>query len=678
MSERSLNIDEALRSFSFASGFATVVFASILAFALMKRKGSATEDAIAEEDDELTFDKSEYPGGLISVYFGTQTGTAENFANQLETEGREHGFFVKPVDLEDVEVEDLVDEIRKDTDSNVARCLFLAATYGEGEATDNATSFAVELAEKAGENILFETQPEEEKSEPELVLDGLEFGVFGLGNKQYDHYNAMGKFFDHAVARVGGKRVLELGLGDDDDDIEADFEKWRMNVLWPALERLYIPKDVNLTEVKKRNSVHVKPPVTPFAVEYLGKRHIKPASVSESAIHGSCRAYFKAEDCPIQTVRELRTEKDPGSTVHVEIDISKSKVKYETADNLNVFPVNHPDAVESVSKTLKIELDEYISVHGTNGAVPFPNPISIRECLTRYMDLARGMRRSDMGRLAFYAQDAADKQFLTRVSTNQGIDEFKDKISDDFINMADILSRCPSISIPFEHFLALCPHMQARLYTICSSVTVSPKSVHLTVVVDRENKKKGGVFEGLCSSFLSNQKQGALVRVLNEASTFRLPTDPTTPIIMIGPGTGIAPMRAMLQERAHMKTQGKAVGPNILYFGCKDRTQDYLYQDELEAFQSDNVLDELHLAFSRETSQKVYVQHLLEKNASQTWMLISNGAHIYVCGAVRMGHDVTEALKRIAASEGGLSSYDAKAFVENLAQKEKRYISELY
>jgi len=148
---------------------------------------------------------------------------------------------------------------------------------------------------------------------------------------------------------------------------------------------------------------------------------------------------------------------------------------------------------------------------------------------------------------------------------------------------------------------------------------------------------------------------------------------------MIGPGTGIAPMRALLQERQYQKERLKqSVGTNILYFGCKKQSQDYIYKDELEAFQKNGILDHLRVAFSREQSQKVYVQHLLQQNAEETWKFIDNdGAHIYVCGAVMMGHDVSEVLKEIVSSQGSMSLEDAKQYLAKLSH-DGRFVQELW
>jgi NADPH-ferrihemoprotein reductase len=256
------------------------------------------------------------------------------------------------------------------------------------------------------------------------------------------------------------------------------------------------------------------------------------------------------------------------------------------------------------------------------------------------------------------------------------------------VGIADIVTRlCPSITCPLEHFIMTCPRLQPRYYTISSSSTVHPTTIHITLaVLESERKDANGevrVFRGLCSGYLASLKKGDTVSAFVRESTFRLPRQIERPVIMFGPGTGIAPMRATLQERSHFRQtmdpqQRERIGASILYFGCKNRTMDYIYRDELEAFVEDGTLTELHLAFSREMAEKVYVQHLLAKRAEETWKLIRDeNASIFVCGAVRMGADVSSTLQDIISQQGGMNRDKAKAYLDGMAG-EGRYVQELW
>jgi len=642
-----------------------------------QKRQSMAGDATGSDSEEkkVSIDKTKFPGGHITIYYATQTGTAESFAQQLEREGVEQGFHIHIEDMEETSLEKLTahsvfgEDDDGDDSGTTSRAIILAATYGEGEPTDNSTEMVNEMKES--------TEDESMKT----VLEGLEYCVFGLGNKQYEHYNAMGKFFDSSLESFGAKRIIPLGMGDDDNDLEGDFESWK-DQMWVALRKKYCH---GAALPVKNDSDEFKLPDCEYKIEYHSKG--TPADKIElDKVHGSSKPYFTSVDCPVVTSRELRSPEDGGSTVHMEIDITDKKIEYQTADNLGVLPVNDDAIVESVAKSLGYDLDAVFALsaagdHEWHGA-PFPMPISVRECLTRYLDLTSAPRRSDLKHLVHYAKDSIDRKALQRLSCKEGKKEYKEKIMDGYVGMVDLLKLCPSLSIPLEHLISACHFLLPRFYTIASSSSEFPNQVHLTVSVTEAKRKDGSVFNGVCSTHLANAKPtsaNATVRVFNRPSTFRLPEDPSKPIIMIGPGTGIAPMRALLQERKYQRdVQKKSIGPNTLYFGCKKRSLDYLYQDELEAMQKEKVLDNFYLAFSREKKQKVYVQHLLTQNAEETWEMVDNkGASIYVCGGVRMGHDVTEALTDIAVSQGSMTAQQAKDYMSKLAS-DGRFVQELW
>eukprot|EP00544_Gedaniella_sp_CCMP2646_P014092 CAMPEP_0202480962 /NCGR_PEP_ID=MMETSP1361-20130828/745_1 /ASSEMBLY_ACC=CAM_ASM_000849 /TAXON_ID=210615 /ORGANISM="Staurosira complex sp., Strain CCMP2646" /LENGTH=682 /DNA_ID=CAMNT_0049108445 /DNA_START=21 /DNA_END=2069 /DNA_ORIENTATION=- len=667
------------------TGCTTVVLASALAFVFWKsNKRTAALEVVQEDDAPATIeiDRKQYPGGHLTVYYGSQTGTSESFAQQIEREGPKRGFFVHVIDLEDVTPNDVLSEQRRD--DQLSKAIFLVATYGEGEPTDNSAEFLRDLKVKAG--LLAPDEEEKKEAETfqaEASLQGLEFCVFGLGNKQYEHYNAMGKIFNECLERAGGKRVVDIGLGDDDDDLEGDFENWKDNVMWPALSRLYV-KD--FSAIPHKDGSEQSLPDCPYLVEFSTSRVAMPEKLSLDQVHGSSRHYFTSYDCPVTQIRELRSPQDPGSTVHVEIDVSRAKgFTYETADNLGVLPVNDEAVVQSVAESLGYDLDAVFSVKAAPGhewhGAPFPMPISIRDCLSRYCDLTSAPRRSELKLLAAYAQDATDKKALLRMSSKEGKAEYREKIMDGHVGLVDLLKRCPSIQIPLEHLIGFCPRLLPRYYTISSSSSVYPKSVHLTVAVTEYKRKDGSTFRGVCSSYLAglDPTKKPTVRIFCRESTFRLPQETTRPILMVGPGTGIAPMRALLQERSYQRESLKQpVGTNILYFGCKKRDMDYLYEDEIDQYRNQGDLGVYHVAFSREQKEKVYVQHLLSENAEDTWDCIdSQGASIFVCGGVKMGNDVAEALKCICIKQGNLSPDNAKDYLNKLAS-EGRFVQELW
>ena len=283
---------------------------------------------------------------------------------------------------------------------------------------------------------------------------------------------------------------------------------------------------------------------------------------------------------------------------------------------------------------------------------------------------------------------------MLHLSSQEGIEEYKRTILDPRISLARLIRRFVSLDLPLDVFVQICPRMKERLYTIASSPLNSPNRVHLAVTVVEEKVKDDEIdtFIGLCSGFLDSSrvpdrsgpkpprsepkaKWPSIYCFLRESS-FKLPRDPKTPVLMFGPGTGIAPMRAILQHREAELKNGVNIGKCILYFGCCKRNVDFLYKDELEKFRSDGVLTELHLAFSRETSKKVYVQHKMKENAKAIWKLVhEEGAWIYVCGGISMGNDVSKTLEIIAQEEGGQNN--GKDYVAKMKEGGK-YIQELW
>jgi NADPH-ferrihemoprotein reductase len=602
------------------------------------------------------------------------------------------------------------------SDDNIRpRAIILASTYGEGEPTDNATVLV---------NSIKDTMDDESQSQSQ-VLKTLDYCVFGLGNTEYEIYNAMGKYFDSSLEKLGGNRILKMGLGDDSDDLENDFEKWK-DSMWIKLKKLYIKRG---TAVTKSNDDEMKLPDCEYSIEY----HTEVGLDSDSAdrnrglvpiekIASSSKNYFTSLDCPVTLVKELRSSDDKGSTVHVEIDISKAKDKsgsydYMTADNLGVLPCNSTTVVEDVASALNYNLDSMFSLkaglnpdnelHEWHG-LPFPTPISVRELLTRYLDLTSAPRRSDLKLLSSYAKQPLDRKVLQRLSSKDGKQDYKSKILDDKVGLVQLLKLCPSLEIPLEHLIGnICRFQLPRFYTISSCPKVYPNSIHITVAVTQEERPTGDknsngdlppqppMFEGVASTHIAKQndddKSSSLqpsLRVFVRPSTFRLPKDLSTPIIMIGPGTGIAPMRALLQDRKYQQQQQQEeeqkeeAGYNVLYFGCKNENLDYIYHDELMQYQNDGTLNKLYLAFSRkDPKKKEYVQHLLRQNSNETYKLLTEqNAYVYVCGGVKMGHDVTETLKEILieqSSSSTMTQQDATNYLSKLSN-DGRFVQELW
>ena len=354
----------------------------------------------------------------------------------------------------------------------------------------------------------------------------------------------------------------------------------------------------------------------------------------------------------------------PGSakdTRHFEVDISGSGITYEVGDSLGVFPTNNPSLVEEVIALLGLTGEE--EVVDTNS-----QPVSLREALTRFYVITE----MDKKLLAAIAEkEPAAAKFIAMVTPEGKADLEAYLYGREVI---DALLEFPAAKFTAGEFVKVLRKLQPRLYSIASSPKAHPDAVHLTVAAVRY-ESNGRKREGICSTFLADRAEAAPVPVfVHTAKHFRVPENLSTPVIMVGPGTGIAPFRAFLQER---KAAG-GTGKNWLFFGDQKAATDFLYRDELEAYQQEGVLHELSLAFSRDQAEKIYVQHRMIEKAAELYAWLEAGACFYVCGdASRMARDVDAALHQVVEKAGGKSPEEAAAYVEEL-KKSKRYRKDVY
>lgn len=636
--------------------------------------------AIPDTNIEAKKEEAEDKRLKIAIYVGSQTGTAQEFAETLQEEGIENNFNCVVVDLEDYEP-----EMFKDNE----RAIFCLATYGEGDPADNAMEF---------DNWLKEEKRTEE-------FEGVRFTVFGLGNKQYEHYNSQGRLMNKRMESLCGAagRMYPYGEGDDDASLEEDFEAWKAK-LWVSLRRSEYGEKVDDSAAAAPTAV--KRPVLPFVLRPLPSGSDASAYATDAMdnrpIALSSKAHFNNALVKVVCNRELRQDLKFGSTRHVELDVKGTDLAaYQTADNLAVVPCNDDQTVEALSSWLgydlnmSFELDPNAAKSGGPPKLIFPTPCTVRDALTNFCDLNAPPARKFLKALAAYATGEEQQRLLLwSSSTPEGHAAYKQHIVEPKRSLAAVLRYFKGLDLPLGAFLQLCPRIVERLYTIASSPAAHPNRIHIAVSIVAEEVPGGGMFRGLCSTFLDNRRtpdrsgprpsRGAerkpwpSVRVFVRPSTFKAPQDTSLPIIMVGPGTGIAPMMAMLQERQAILNQGGTLGPAILFFGCCNRDVDFIYRDELQAFVDSGALTKLHLAFSREQAKKVYVQHRLMEQSKALWQLVSRcRAHIYVCGGISMGSSVAQTFEQMAQDEGGLSTQAAKSLVADL-KSNGRYIQELW
>jgi sulfite reductase (NADPH) flavoprotein alpha-component len=362
----------------------------------------------------------------------------------------------------------------------------------------------------------------------------------------------------------------------------------------------------------------------------------------------------------IASVTRLTHEDAPKDTRHVAIDLMDSGLTYEPGDALGVCPTNCPALVRSVIEQLGATGDEPIAVGGAP-AKPLREALatdfSLNRCPADLLEL-----------LAAAAREPAEATQLGELAAADG-----GPLAG--ADLCEWLERFPSARPPLDQLAATLPRLQPRLYSISSSLKRHPGQVHLTVGVVRF-ESAGRWRNGVASHFLGVRScAGDPVRVfVHRSPKFRLPADPATPIIMVGPGTGIAPFISFLQERESTGAQGR----NWLLFGNQYLHLDFLYREQLDRWADGGLLSRFEVAFSRDGAQKLYVQHRMQENGAELWSWLEAGAYFYVCGdARRMAPDVDAALTEIAREHGRLSAADAKAYVARLA-KDQRYLRDVY
>jgi len=355
-------------------------------------------------------------------------------------------------------------------------------------------------------------------------------------------------------------------------------------------------------------------------------------------------------------------EKD---TRAVALSLEKTNIIYEPGDSLGVWPTNNPDEVELILSILRAKGSKAVTIEG--------NAITARDALTNKVNL-REPTAELFALMADHATLDFEAQRLALLAEND------DRVAEYGIHdVFDTLVKFRSARPPVSQFVQTLARLQPRLYSIASSLKAHPGEVHLTVGVVRYDLN-GRRYQGLGSGFFADHlREGRPVPAfIQKSHAFKLPKDASTPIIMVGPGTGIAPFRAFLQERALSKNSVNDNGKNWLFFGAPHSATDFLYEQELKKYLGNGVLTKLSLAFSRDQSDKIYVQHRMTEQAAELWAWLNDGAYFYVCGdAKRMASDVDHALTGVAVSEGGMTQEAAKAWVRKLTM-EGRYLRDVY
>jgi len=331
--------------------------------------------------------------------------------------------------------------------------------------------------------------------------------------------------------------------------------------------------------------------------------------------------------------------------------------------------------VVALAKRLHVKLEQIFKMTAISSDCKplFPTPCSVKTVLSSYLDINAPPPPHVVKTLAIYAKNEADKEKLLKISDStvvEGEFTYQKYVKESIRTILDILLDFPSVKIPFGHFVELMPKLAPRYYSISSSGKAFPKTIHITMVVVRYKTPVGRDAKGLCTYWLQQLPIGTLIPIFVRTSSLRPPKNPNIPIIMVGPGTGIAPFRGFIQDRQHDRVAGMPQEAEaVLFYGCRDSNLDYLYKTELEEHTNNGDISRLFIAFSRAIpNQKVYVQNkMLENKAHICTLLKDKGAHFYICGDSRMARDVHSVLIKILQECGEFTEEEAKSFIKNLS-----------
>lgn len=671
-----------------------------LALAVVAYFGRDTLKAVFSSDDSLT-SVSSTSRDIVEVakendknylvLFGSQTGTGEDYAKKFAKELiAKFQLKVMCVDVEKYDFDNL-----SQLPSNIPVSFFIS-TYGEGDFPDGAVALEEFLRDAEADS-----------------LSNLKYTLFGLGNSTYEFFNGASKKTEKYLKDAGANLIGKFGIADDGaGTTDEDYLSWKDATLDALKDVLHLDE-----HEEKFEPAYQYEELEQYYDESVSHGEPTTAYLPENTIKGPF-THNQPFLAPVVKSRELFKNTDR-NCIHAEFDLEGSNLKYTTGDHLGVLPSNSDEHVKQFLTTFSLKEDTVFDLISTDATVqpPFPVPTSIGAAVRYYLEITGPVSRSIFGQLVEFSPNEEVKAKLVQLSKDK--EEFAKQITSKHFNLADAVlylsNGKPWSSVPWNFLLETLPHMQPRYYSISSSSSTEPGVVHVTAVVENqpnpteEGKRITGVATNLLRNIQlvqnkvdlyeleKNEKEGRTptpslsvhfdlngprnlyknfkLPVHIRHSQFRLPSNPNTPVIMIGPGTGVAPFRGFIRERVaykeHYKDDGEAIsqlGKHILFYGSRNQN-DYLYAEEWPEYAKKlGECFEMVVGHSRlggDSKKRTYVQDLLIQRREDVFKMIKDGAFIYVCGDAKgMAQGVHKALVQIISEGNKVSEEDATNIIK--------------
>ncbi|KAK9703975.1 FAD binding domain [Popillia japonica] len=595
-----------------------------------------------------------------TVLYATETGKSEGFAKKLgEIFG--HAFNAQVYCMSDYDISNIEHE---------ALLLVVTSTFGNGDPPENGEEFARNLYTL--------------KMNEQGIQNGdakLRFAVFALGSSAYPNFCAFGQYVDNLLLELGGERLLKMACGDEMCGQEQAFKKWAPEIFRVACETFCLDDDDAILEATITLQTEN---LTQATVKFV---EAKPMDEVASILKAHNK---KISLCKLLKRTNLHGENSTRATLKVELE---SNLHYNPGDHVGVYPKNKPELVEKIIERLKgvddpdapVELQILTETQTSNGVVKQWSPHekiparSVRELFSKFLDITTPPSSNLLQQFAAIATDEEDQKRLNILATDSAA--YEDWRYWRYPNLLEVLEEFPSVNPYAPLLVAQLSLLQPRFYSISSSRAIYPNQINLTVavVVYRTQDGDGPVHYGVASNYLQDAPIGEEVSLfVRSAPSFYLPTDPTRPIVVVGPGTGIAPFVAFWQQRKAQAAAKTRLGKCWLFFGCRQKELD-LYSEEKQLMVANKIIDRTFLALSRQKEiKKTYVQDLLREEAAELYkMIVLDKGHFYVCGDVTMADHVYQTLKTIMQTYGNMTDEQVEKFMLSM-RDENRYHEDIF